>query len=222
MKTQLSLFSSLLLFSMYCRTWPKLSPLRNWQQRIFMGLSGSLSIYSEVILLYYFKYSLGIYDLDPYSNYQLFFLWPICFSHSVNMIRSTKEAPAHNWLEYICDIQETCCWRCFRVSEVFKHRSLIVLWFLLLLDLRWWSAFWSWHDCCRGENGELRVGVRRVARQQSPMPSSVISSQSMHLGVLATTSHAFLTSTMFVVYYKPRWVNMLKFAFCATNLIITM
>ncbi|RDX99358.1 Auxin response factor 18, partial [Mucuna pruriens] len=56
----------------------------------------------------------------------------------------------------------------------------------------------------RGENGELRVGVRRVARQQSPMPSSVISSQSMHLGVLATASHAVLTSTMFVVYYKPR------------------
>ncbi|KAK7285770.1 hypothetical protein RJT34_20551 [Clitoria ternatea] len=56
----------------------------------------------------------------------------------------------------------------------------------------------------RGENGELRVGVRRLARQQSPMPSSVISSHSMHLGVLATASHAVLTSTMFVVYYKPR------------------
>ncbi|XP_027350983.1 auxin response factor 18-like isoform X2 [Abrus precatorius] len=56
----------------------------------------------------------------------------------------------------------------------------------------------------RGEDGELRVGVRRLARQQSPMPSSVISSQSMHLGVLATASHAVLTSTMFVVYYKPR------------------
>ncbi|KAG8382115.1 hypothetical protein BUALT_Bualt05G0042800 [Buddleja alternifolia] len=56
----------------------------------------------------------------------------------------------------------------------------------------------------RGENGELRVGVRRHARQQSPMPSSVISSQSMHLGVLATASHAVLTRTPFVVYYKPR------------------
>ncbi|XP_057439679.1 auxin response factor 18-like [Lotus japonicus] len=56
----------------------------------------------------------------------------------------------------------------------------------------------------RGENGDLRVGVRRLARQQSPMPSSVISSQSMHLGVLATASHAVLTCTMFVVYYKPR------------------
>lgn len=56
----------------------------------------------------------------------------------------------------------------------------------------------------RGENGELRVGVRRVARQPSSMPSSVISSQSMHLGVLATASHAVTTNTFFVVYYKPR------------------
>ncbi|XP_040989882.1 auxin response factor 9 isoform X1 [Juglans microcarpa x Juglans regia] len=56
----------------------------------------------------------------------------------------------------------------------------------------------------RGENGELRVGVRRLARQQSSMPSSVISSQSMHLGVLATASHAVATQTMFVVFYKPR------------------
>ncbi|KAD5316825.1 hypothetical protein E3N88_16771 [Mikania micrantha] len=56
----------------------------------------------------------------------------------------------------------------------------------------------------RGENGELRVGVRRQARQQSSMPSSVISSQSMHLGVLATASHAVLTQSRFAVYYKPR------------------
>ncbi|CAN4108443.1 unnamed protein product [Withania somnifera] len=56
----------------------------------------------------------------------------------------------------------------------------------------------------RDENGELRVGVRRLARQQSPMPQSVISSQSMHLGVLATASHAITTQTRFVVYYKPR------------------
>ncbi|KAJ4952355.1 hypothetical protein NE237_029187 [Protea cynaroides] len=56
----------------------------------------------------------------------------------------------------------------------------------------------------RGENGELRVGVKRLARQQSTMPSSVISSQSMHLGVLATASHAVATHTLFTVFYKPR------------------
>ncbi|KAJ6394961.1 hypothetical protein OIU77_024053 [Salix suchowensis] len=55
----------------------------------------------------------------------------------------------------------------------------------------------------RGENGELCVGVRRLMRQQMSMPSSVISSQSMHLGVLATASHAIATGTLFSVFYKP-------------------
>ncbi|KAL0714974.1 hypothetical protein Bca4012_021953 [Brassica carinata] len=56
----------------------------------------------------------------------------------------------------------------------------------------------------RGENGDLRVGVRRLARHQNTMPASVISSQSMHLGVLATASHAVNTQSMFLVFYKPR------------------
>eukprot|EP00262_Sarcandra_glabra_P015004 TRINITY_DN453_c0_g1_i3.p1 TRINITY_DN453_c0_g1~~TRINITY_DN453_c0_g1_i3.p1 ORF type:complete len:537 (+),score=77.50 TRINITY_DN453_c0_g1_i3:551-2161(+) len=56
----------------------------------------------------------------------------------------------------------------------------------------------------RGESGELRVGVRRLMRQLNNMPSSVISSHSMHLGVLATASHAISTGTMFSVFYKPR------------------
>ncbi|KQJ82781.1 auxin response factor 9 [Brachypodium distachyon] len=56
----------------------------------------------------------------------------------------------------------------------------------------------------RGGNGELRVGVRRHMRQVNNMPSSVISSHSMHLGVLATASHAISTGTLFSVFYKPR------------------
>ncbi|KAF8053210.1 hypothetical protein N665_1449s0013 [Sinapis alba] len=56
----------------------------------------------------------------------------------------------------------------------------------------------------RGENGELRIGVRHANHQQRSMPSSVISSHSMHLGVLATACHATQTRTMFTVYYKPR------------------
>ncbi|RWW27118.1 hypothetical protein GW17_00008461, partial [Ensete ventricosum] len=56
----------------------------------------------------------------------------------------------------------------------------------------------------RGENDELRVGVRRPARYQNTLPTSVISSHSMHVGVLATASHAISTHTLFMVYYKPR------------------
>lgn len=57
---------------------------------------------------------------------------------------------------------------------------------------------------CRGENDELLVGVRRLVHRQNTMPSSVISSHSMHVGVLATASHAISTHSLFTVYYKPR------------------
>ncbi|KAK3163196.1 hypothetical protein QOZ80_1AG0000420 [Eleusine coracana subsp. coracana] len=56
----------------------------------------------------------------------------------------------------------------------------------------------------RSETGEQRVGVRRLVQQQSTMPTSVISSQSMHLGVLASASHAIKTNSIFLVYYRPR------------------
>ncbi|XVE91013.1 hypothetical protein DITRI_Ditri20bG0121900 [Diplodiscus trichospermus] len=46
-----------------------------------------------------------------------------------------------------------------------------------------------------GANGGLCVGLRRLVRQQAKMPSSVISSHSTHLGVLATASHAIATRT---------------------------
>nr|ARR29289.1 auxin response factor 2 [Cyrtomium guizhouense] len=55
----------------------------------------------------------------------------------------------------------------------------------------------------RGENNELRVGIRRAKRQQTA-PQAVMSSQSMHMGVVATASHALGTRTMFTVFFKPR------------------
>ncbi|XP_068657815.1 auxin response factor 2A-like isoform X2 [Aristolochia californica] len=56
----------------------------------------------------------------------------------------------------------------------------------------------------RGENGELRVGIRHAMRQLKSASTSVISSHTMQIGVLATASHAISTGTMFSVYYRPR------------------
>lgn len=55
------------------------------------------------------------------------------------------------------------------------------------------------------------------------MPSSVISQQSMHLGILATASHAVTTNTLFTVYYKPRleifsYLRMLGYAITVKDL----
>lgn len=68
-------------------------------------------------------------------------------------------------------------------------------------------------NCFRGENEELRVGVRRHMRQQTNMPSSVISSHSMHLGVLAIASHAIATGTLFSIFYKPRYFPLCNLKF---------
>lgn len=55
----------------------------------------------------------------------------------------------------------------------------------------------------RGENGELRLGIRRVVRKHASIPS-VLTRQSMHLGVLAAAAHAVATKSMFHIFYNPR------------------
>lgn len=56
----------------------------------------------------------------------------------------------------------------------------------------------------RDENGDLRLGIRRAAQQPCVIPSSVLSSQSMHLGLLAAAAHAVATKSMFHIFYNPR------------------
>ncbi|KOM49131.1 hypothetical protein LR48_Vigan07g283500 [Vigna angularis] len=56
----------------------------------------------------------------------------------------------------------------------------------------------------RDEKSQLRVGVRRVNRQQTTLPSSVLSADSMHIGVLAAAAHAAANRSPFTIFYNPR------------------
>lgn len=56
----------------------------------------------------------------------------------------------------------------------------------------------------RDEKSQLRVGVRRVNRQQTTLPSSVLSADSMHIGVLAAAAHAAANRSPFSIFYNPR------------------
>ncbi|KAE8662937.1 Auxin response factor 7 [Hibiscus syriacus] len=85
------------------------------------------------------------------------------------------------------------CWLLLKFSEGNLGATYSLLGGVSLLVPKSWGA-----------NGELRVGVRRLMRQQENMPSSVISSHSMHLGVLATASHALSARSLFSVFYNPR------------------
>ncbi|XP_010934525.1 auxin response factor 11 [Elaeis guineensis] len=56
----------------------------------------------------------------------------------------------------------------------------------------------------RDEKSQLLLGVRRANRQQTALPSSVLSADSMHIGVLAAAAHAAASRSPFTVYYNPR------------------
>ncbi|CAI8591443.1 unnamed protein product [Vicia faba] len=56
----------------------------------------------------------------------------------------------------------------------------------------------------RDEKSQLRVGVRRANRQQTTtLPSSVLSADSMHIGILAAAAHAAANQSPFTIFYNP-------------------
>ncbi|XP_031129619.1 auxin response factor 6 [Ipomoea triloba] len=75
-----------------------------------------------------------------------------------------------------------------------------------------WSVFVSAKRLVAGdsvifiwnEKNQLLLGIRRANRPQTVMPSSVISSDSMHLGLLAAAAHAAATNSRFTIFYNPR------------------
>ncbi|CAO2833120.1 unnamed protein product [Amaranthus hypochondriacus] len=75
-----------------------------------------------------------------------------------------------------------------------------------------WSVFVSAKRLVAGdsvlfiwnEKNQLLLGIRRATRPQTIMPSSVLSSDSMHIGLLAAAAHAANTNSCFTVFYNPR------------------
>ncbi|CAI9116896.1 OLC1v1018178C1 [Oldenlandia corymbosa var. corymbosa] len=56
----------------------------------------------------------------------------------------------------------------------------------------------------RDEKSQLLLGVRRANRQPAALPSSVLSADSMHIGVLAAAAHAAANRSSFTIFYNPR------------------
>uniref|UniRef100_A0A453JM79 Auxin response factor n=1 Tax=Aegilops tauschii subsp. strangulata TaxID=200361 RepID=A0A453JM79_AEGTS len=61
------------------------------------------------------------------------------------------------------------------------------------------SVIFIWND-----NNQLLLGIRHANRPQTIMPSSVLSSDSMHIGLLAAAAHAAATNSRFTIFYNPR------------------
>lgn len=62
----------------------------------------------------------------------------------------------------------------------------------------------------RDEKQQLLLGIRRANRQPTNLSSSVLSSDSMHIGILAAAAHAAANNSPFTVFYNPRWLIHLR------------
>ncbi|GAV78096.1 AUX_IAA domain-containing protein/B3 domain-containing protein/Auxin_resp domain-containing protein [Cephalotus follicularis] len=56
----------------------------------------------------------------------------------------------------------------------------------------------------RGEDGELRLGIRRAIRPRNGLPDSILGKQNSHPNVLSLVANAITTKSMFHVFYSPR------------------
>ena len=139
---------------------------------------------------------------------------------SCTKFRATETSLAYYWLENVCMYEKTCCRGCFHFPQViflfvsFTYNTCPVIskmrWHVVCLRL--FTLIFLVHNF-RDENGELRVGVRRAMRKPGNSSASVISGQSMRLGVLASASHAITSGAMFTLYYWPRYAILLH-VFC--------
>uniref|UniRef100_A0A0E0CEF2 Auxin response factor n=1 Tax=Oryza meridionalis TaxID=40149 RepID=A0A0E0CEF2_9ORYZ len=75
-----------------------------------------------------------------------------------------------------------------------------------------WSLFVSGKRLLAGDSvlfirdakQQLLLGIRRANRQPTNLSSSVLSSDSMHIGILAAAAHAAANNSQFTIYYNPR------------------
>ncbi|KAK9129568.1 hypothetical protein Sjap_010055 [Stephania japonica] len=56
----------------------------------------------------------------------------------------------------------------------------------------------------RDDRSQLLLAVRHANHQKAGLPSSILSEESMHIGVLAAAAHAAATRTSFSLFYNPR------------------
>lgn len=112
--------------------------------------------------------------------------------------RTAQKASAYYWMECLCQCQATRNGRLCHIHQVFT--SL----FLIHYDYKYYNLYFL---LFRNERNQLLLGIRHATRPQTIVPSSMLSSDSMHIGLLAAAAHAAATNSCFTVFYHPRLNN---------------
>lgn len=112
---------------------------------------------------------------------------------SVLFIRYCKNKVMKVAASWIIQCWEICAYKNSNILIVSKQESIRYV------------VYFEFY-CCRDEKSQLLLGVRRANRQQTSLPSSVLSADSMHIGVLAAAAHAAANRSTFTIFYNPRYV----------------
>lgn len=126
-----------------------------------------------------------------------FIFWGLfLFLFSFGLNRAATQAFAHHWLECLCKQEETCFWRCCVVSEVYDLFSS--------RNFGCPCSRFSYNIYIRGEDGELRLGVRRAAQVKASATYPPPCSQHLNYNTITEVVDAISMKTAFNVYYNPR------------------
>ena len=68
-----------------------------------------------------------------------------------------------------------------------------------------YRSLMAYYILCRGENGELRLGIRRAIRPRNGLPESIVGNQSCYPNFLSSVANAISAKSMFHVFYSPRY-----------------
>lgn len=66
---------------------------------------------------------------------------------------------------------------------------------------------------CRGNDGELRLGIRRAVQLKNGTPAGALYSHGSNHGLLEAISGAISAKREFQIYYNPRCTDFLFFFF---------
>ncbi|XLS61976.1 hypothetical protein HN51_016204, partial [Arachis hypogaea] len=106
---------------------------------------------------------------------------------------------------YIEGNQSTTCLQLNGVYLSVERSSLLeTLFYLYANDLHFDYLSCSFKCFGRDEKQQLLLGIRLANRQPANISSSVLSSDSMHIGILAAAAHAAANNSPFTVFYNPR------------------
>ncbi|KAE8731594.1 Auxin response factor 4 [Hibiscus syriacus] len=113
-------------------------------------------------------------DCFPRLDYKLTRPSQELVAKDLHGVESTEATSPYYRLEYFRESKESYCWGCSALSEGM------------------------------GEDGELRLGIRRAVRPRNGLPDSVIADQNSYPNVLSPVTNAISTKTVFHVFYCPR------------------